>query len=309
MRPMNLLPRAAGPGKSAGRAARGGSERRRRERQDEQAIRATAKAYQEALAKGDPKALAQFWTTDGDYIDPLGEAHPASELIAEADGAAGQGPQPKAKVTQSKIRFVTADVAIEEGASEVESPDAAGAPAVRGHFHAVWVKQAGRWRLASLCEIPGDPKADASLAEANLADLAWMVGDWTGESDGVKLEVSVQKNPTATFLLREITALVDGKAVLRGSQRIGQDPLTGKLKSWGFDSNGGHDEATWTKDGDSWVGQATGVLPDGRRTSATIVITYDGHDSYTRKVLASRVGGEPAPDQLVRFTRQAAPEQ
>ncbi len=229
-------------------------------------------------------------------------------MIAEAQQAAGQGSLPKTKVTDSKIRFLTADVAIEEGASEVDSPDAADSPKARGHFHAVWVKGAGRWRLASLCEIPGE-KADSNLAGASLADLGWMVGDWTAETDGVKLEVSVQKNPTATFLLREITALVDGKAVLRGSQRIGHDPLTGKFTSWGYDSNGGHDEATWTKDGDSWVGQTTGVLPDGRRTSATTVITYDGHDSYTRKVLASRVGGEPVPDQEVRFTRQAAPEQ
>ena len=34
-------------------------------KQDEQAIRATAKAYQAALAKGDAKALAEFWTKDG----------------------------------------------------------------------------------------------------------------------------------------------------------------------------------------------------------------------------------------------------
>ncbi len=269
---------------------------------DEQAIRTTAKAYMAALAKGNAKAIAEFWTTDGDYIDDQGIAHPASELATEAEPAAGQGPQPKMKVTASKIRFLTDDVAVEDGASEIEAPDSKGAPSVRGHFHAVWVKQTDRWRLASLCEIPvGAP------AEQRLADLGWMVGAWIAASGDTRLEVNVQWNATGTFLLRDIKAIDGGKVVLRGSGRIGWDPLTRKLKSWGFDSDGGYDEATWTKDGNSWVGQGTGVLPDGRQSSATTVITFDGQDSYVRQVLAGRVQGERIPDQEVRFTRQAIP--
>ncbi len=269
--------------------------------QDEQAIRATTKAYLDALTKGDSKALAAFWTADGEFFDDQGDAHPASELAAEAEEAIGQGPQPKMKVTASKIRFLTAEVAAEDGASEVELPDTKGATPVRGQFHAIWIKQAGRWRLASLCEVASESPTDARLSE-----LGWMVGEWTAESGGIRLEVTVDKSATGTFLLRDVTAIDGGKVVLRGSQRIGVDPLTRKLKSWSFDSDGGYDEATWTKEGDSWVGQATGVLPDGRRTSDTTVITFDGQDSYTRKVLANRIEGEPAPDQEVRFTRQPA---
>jgi hypothetical protein len=182
-------------------------------------------------------------------------------------------------------------------------PNAKGAPPVSGHFHAIWVKQDGRWRLASLCEIPIASPADPSLSE-----LGWMVGTWTADSDGAKLEVTVQWNSTGTFLLRDMKAILDGKVGLRGSQRIGWDPLTRKLKSWSFDSDGGHGEATWVKNGDSWVGQATGVLSDGRQSSATTVITFDGKDSFTRKVLAGRVQGEPTPDQEVRYTRRTNPE-
>jgi len=50
------------------------------------------------------------------------------------------------------------------------------------------------------------------------------------------------------------------------------------------------------------------VLSDGRQSSATTVITFDGKDIFTRKVLAGRVEGEPTPDQEVRFTRRAKPE-
>jgi uncharacterized protein (TIGR02246 family) len=272
-------------------------------KQDEQAIRATAQAYLAALTKGDPKALAEFWTKEGYFIDELGNATPANELAAAVERKPGQGAPPETKVTASKIRFLTGDVAIEDGTSEVASPGAKGASPVRGHFHAAWVKQEGRWRLASLCEVP-----IASPDDSRLADLGWMVGTWTAENGGAKLEAIVQWNATGTFLLRDMKAILDGKVVLRGSQRVGWDPPTQKLRSWSFDSDGGFSESTWTQEGGSWVGQGTGVLPDGRRNSATTVITFDGKDSFTRKVLAGRVDGEPTPDQEIRFTRRAEPK-
>jgi uncharacterized protein (TIGR02246 family) len=269
----------------------------------EQAIRAAAKDYRAALAKGDAKALAACWTADGEYIDELGNAHPASQLVADAQQPAGDGPMPEIKVTTSKIRFLTSDVAVEDGSSEVVWPGAEGVPPVSGHFHATWVKQGERWRLASLCEIP-----DVAPANPGLADLDWMVGTWTAVSGDATLEATVRWDDTGTFLLRDTKAVQDGQALLRGSQRIGWDPLTGKLKSWSVDSDGGHAEAVWTKDGSSWVEQASGVLPDGRPTSATAVITFDGKDSFVRKLLAARIQGESVPEQEVRFARHAAPQ-
>ncbi len=273
--------------------------------QDEQAIRAAAKAYLAALAKGDSKALAEFWTKDGELIDAQGDVHSAFELAAEARPTSERGSRPKIRITESKIRFIADNVAIEDGSSEMEFPDGKGEPPVRGHYHAAWVKQDGRWRLSSLCEIPVASAAETK--EVKLSDLGWMVGDWTANCDGVRLEVDVQWNATGTFLLRNVKAIADGKVVLRGSQRIGWDPLTRNLKSWSFDSDGGYDEATWTREGGSWIGKTTGVLPDGRQSSSTTIIKFDGNNSYSRQVLAGQIQGEPIPDQLVRFTRVPAP--
>jgi len=39
---------------------------------DEKAIRAAGVAYQDALTKGDGKALAALWTADGDIVDAHG---------------------------------------------------------------------------------------------------------------------------------------------------------------------------------------------------------------------------------------------
>jgi hypothetical protein len=38
----------------------------------EAAITRTAEAFVEAFQKGDAKAVASFWTPDGDYVDPSG---------------------------------------------------------------------------------------------------------------------------------------------------------------------------------------------------------------------------------------------
>ena len=174
---------------------------------------------------------------------------------------------------------------------------------VTGHYHATWVKQEGRWRLANLCEIP-----DVSPADSDLSQLAWMIGTWTAEYDGAYLEVRTQWNATGTFLLRDMKIIRDGTVVQRGSQRFGWDPAAKKIKSWSFDADGGFGEATWTKDGDDWLGQATGTLADGRSTSATTILSYDGKDSFTRKTVAGRIEGVASPDQLVRFKRQSEPQ-
>jgi len=270
-------------------------------KQEEQAIRTTAKAYLAALAKGDSKAAAEFWTADGCYFDEQGVAHPIKSAVAESESAASQTPPPENKVTTSTIRFLTADVAIEDGTSEVVARDGHDSTASRGQYHAVWVKRAGEWRLASLSESP-----IVAAAVPQLSDMSWMVGTWVADSGGTKVESTTRWNATGTFLLRDMKATREGQVVLRGSQRTGWDPLARKLVSWTFDSDGGHGEVTWTKQGDAWIGQATGVMADGRPTASTTVITYDGKDSYTRQTVAARVDGDPITDQQVRFTRQAS---
>src|SRR5262249_37864453 len=87
--------------------------------QDEQAIRAAAQEYLAALAKGDAKAGAASWTADGERLDEQGHVPLASKLGAECHPPAESGQLAEAKMTASKIRFLTADVALEDGSSEV----------------------------------------------------------------------------------------------------------------------------------------------------------------------------------------------
>jgi hypothetical protein len=78
---------------------------------------------------------------------------------------------------------------------------------------------------------------------------------------------------------------------------IGWDPQSGQIKSWLFNSEGGHGEGMWNRTGDNeWVIKATGVLRDGRPTSATQIQTMVNKDSVKVSSIDRIIGGVVAPD-------------
>ena len=107
---------------------------------------------------------------------------------------------------------------------------------------------------------------------------------------------SVGWSDNKNFLVRSFDVRVKGKPALTGSQRIGWDPLTRQIKSWVFDSNGGHGEGLWTRSGDQWVIKATGVRPDGRTVTATQVLTFVNKDNLRWKSIDRTLGSEIAHD-------------
>ena len=270
--------------------------------QDEQAIRHAAQEYLAALESGDAKALSAAWTADGDFVDELGRSYPARELIEHEAKLERKGPRPATKVVANTIRFLTPDVAIEDGRTEVTHSAAQEATPLNGRFTAIWVRQEGKWRLASLREARLEIVPDAG----DLADLDWLVGDWTATGRDAAIDISAHWNETHTFLLRELSVIRDGKVAFSATQRIGRDPLTGKIRSWLFDSDGGYGEGLWTKKGKSWVVQATGALPDGKRTLSTNVFAPAGPDGISWKTSGARVGDEPRPDLDLKLTRKPA---
>ncbi len=276
--------------------------------QDEQAIRAAAKEYVEALARHDAKAMHDLWVAEGDIVDEFGRARSAHEVIDEearvrlADATGERSPS-TVNVTDSSVRFLTPNVAIEDGSVEVAN-GADGPPSVRGRFTAIWVKQDGKWRLASLREV----RVPTTTA-GDLAGLDWMVGNWTGQVGKTTFDVTARWNAKHTLLERDLTVTHDGKVILSDEQRVGVDPLDGQIKSWMHDSDCGHGEGVWTKHGgDAWVVQAAGVTPDGRRTLATNVYTYNGKHQITWKSTGGFSNGQEVPDFEITLKRNAAGE-
>jgi len=280
---------------------------------DEKAIRAAGVAYQEALTKGDGKALAALWTADGDIVDAHGMVMKGRDTMALTAPAAPGAQTPTFRIHDTSLRFLTPDVALEDGMIDIVVPGS-GAP-LSGRFSATWVRQGGAWKLAGLREaqLPG------STGMAQLADLDWMVGDWTvvdnapAESKAAPrpaMEVSVRWNAGRTYLLRDMKitpAVAAGEppaAPLHVTQRIGWDPLSRQIRSWVFSADGGHGEAFWSHDGSSWVARTTAVLPDGSQTASLNVYTYDGKDRCTWQSFHTHAGGEHLPPVNMTMIRK-----
>jgi uncharacterized protein (TIGR02246 family) len=271
---------------------------------DEQAIRAAAQQYVEALARGDAKTLAAVWLPDGDIVDEFGRSTPAKDVIeaevkARENSTVADGGR-DVKLAGSTIRFLTADVAIEDGTVDVSVKDR---PTARGRFAAVWVRRDGRWRLATLREA----RATNTVAD-DLAALDAMVGRWSGTSGNAKFHMTAQWNANHTFLERQLTVMHEGRTIMDGQQRIGIDPLDGRIKSWMHDADGGHGEGIWTRHGDAWVVHAMGVSPEGKRTASTNVYTFDGPDAMTWKSTGGVSDGQKVPDFEIKLKRAVGVE-
>jgi hypothetical protein len=269
-------------------------------KQDEQAIRAASAQYLAALEKGDGKAALGFWASGGDIVDPSRRSRPANEVLAGLKPTS-QDARPKAKITAATIRFLSADSAVEDGTSEVVHPGST--TPVRGHFSAMWVKQQGKWKLASLRETRAEPAPGSASPSAQLAALDWLTGNWVGESGDKTLEIAANWNSNHTYLVREMRVLSKGQVLLSANQRIGWDPKSQQIKAWTFDADGGHAEGTWTQQGNSWVARSVGTLPDGKQTSSTNSYTYDGKNAMIWKSTGAR-GGQ-SPNLQVKLARRS----
>lgn len=262
---------------------------------DVAAIRAAASAYREALAKGDAAAVKAAWVADGDIVDGWGTRHRPAEIIAaDAGSAAASRPGPQLQSSETDLRFVTADVAVEDGSVDVVLPGMQ--TSIEGWFSALWVRSGGSWKLAGLRESERPVVADSDM----LADLDWMVGDWTLAVEGAAAADRPAAQPATTmsvrwdvgraFLVREVRAASgepgdDPASIVEVHQRVGWDPVVRRIRSWSFSSDGSRSEATWFRDGDSWVAVQTGVMPDGRHDSVVNIYTPDGHDRCVWRIV------------------------
>ena len=288
---------------------------------DEEAVRAAARGYVEALERGDGRTLAAMWTPDGDIVDDEGRVMNGRETVASTAPRADGDSRPAFDLRETSLRFLAADVVVEDGEVTVTPPGSS--TAHTGHFTAVWVRQAGAWKLAALRE----SRIGSSTNAPKLADLEWMVGDWTvveehpdtprgaaanaqasKAPDQPAMEVSVRWDEGHAFLLREMKVVrktaAGQSAVSHITQRIGWDPLSRQLRSWSFSSDGGHAESIWTREGDTWIARAMAVLPDGTQTSSLNLYSYDGADRYTWRSLPTHVGGEHLPQVTMTMVRK-----
>ena len=93
-----------------------------------------AKAFVDAFEKGDAKAVAAFWAEDGDYVDLNGRHLQGRSAIENAfKDFFMENKGLKLRIDVNSVRFLTPDMAIEDGTTSVIPPN--DAPPSQGPLH------------------------------------------------------------------------------------------------------------------------------------------------------------------------------
>jgi uncharacterized protein (TIGR02246 family) len=263
-----------------------------------------AQAFLAAFNRGDARAVAAFWTPDGDYVDQVGHKHKgraALEKLYEKVFAGNKGAKLTLTITSHKL--LSPEVALQEGTTQVAPAD--GGPPTAGAFSAVLVKKDGEWYFESVRESPVYPPSNVKHFE----DLEWLIGDWQGEGD--KAESSVASYHWAenqNFIVSTFATTLKGIPVVGGTQWIAWDAVEKKVRSWSFYSGGGFGEATWTKDGDKWVIKTKARTAAGKEVSVMHIVTKQDNDHTTWQITGLTVDGkklpDPAPQKLKRVKEE-----
>jgi uncharacterized protein (TIGR02246 family) len=251
-----------------------------------------AQEFLAAFHKSDAKAVAAFWTPDGDYVDQSGR-HFKGRAAIEKLYAKVFAVQKGAKLTihVASARLVTPDVALEDGLTEVTPAD--GGPPTVAAFSAVLVKKDGQWYFESVRDAVAHPPSNAE----HFADLEWLLGEWVGVAKkGESGTASYAWAENRNFIVSSFATTLNGVPVVGGTQWIGWDAVDKQIRSWSFYSGGGIGEAVWTRDGGKWLVKTTARTANGKKVSATNVVTQVDADHATWQVTQLIVDGKKLPD-------------
>jgi uncharacterized protein (TIGR02246 family) len=259
---------------------------------DEQAIRKAAADFAAAFNRHDARAVAQMWTPNGEYLDELGRRYDGRAAIEDEYAKFFKAhPKVKLRIAVDSVRLLNSTTAIEEGRVLLD-PMPEGGPAI-SRYTAVDVKQPdGKWQAASV----RDQRVAFAPGSGSLEDLAWLVGDWTAEHAGARVELSCDWNPEKSFLERKFTVTKEGKLASMSTEIIAWDPVAGEIRSWSFSSKGDRSEGVWHPRGKLWVVAHRGTLPDGTPTNSTDSWSHLLGDALGWRSVQRTVGGVPVAD-------------
>jgi uncharacterized protein (TIGR02246 family) len=264
-----------------------------------------AQEFIAAFEKGDAKAVAGFWTENGDYTDETGREFKGRAAIQKMYEKffAGQKPM-KLNIIVTSARMIGNEVALEDGITEV-TPAEGGLPSA-ARFSAVLVKRYGEWYFESVRDSVPHPPSNAE----HFDDLEWLLGAWTGAAEkGESSRASYDWAENRNFIVSTFATTVDGVPVIGGTQWIAWDAVDKKIRSYSFYSGGGVGEAVWTKNGNRWVAQVTAKTSAGKKVSATNLITKVDDNHMTWQITRLTVDGQSMPDPKPAKLQRVKPPQ
>ena len=255
-------------------------------------ITKTAEAFVETFHKGDAKAIAAFWTPDGDFVDENSRVFKGRQAIEDSFAelfAANKGL--KVRIDVASIKFPAPDLAIEDGTSTAVAPD--GSTPNRARYTNVLIKKDGRWLLSSVREAAYSEPSNYE----HLEGLEWTIGEWSDEqSKGPAGRVSFEWAPGQNFIVATRGGEFKDDTLENGTEWIGWDPVAKQIHSWSFEADGGYGESVWMQDGAKWIIKSNSTVADGSKVTATHIITPIGADNVTWQSKDQTVNGKPLPD-------------
>jgi len=252
-----------------------------------EALEKLAKAFNDK----DAKAFAAMWSEDAEYIDGDGDRLVGRKAI-EADYAEvlGKAGQIRLEIDVEKVRRLGADAASVDGEARVTRPKDS---VRRSHFAALLVRRNGTWLIDSVREhnLPDDD----SNAEF-LDELEWLNGKWHHKDGDTEIFLDCAEVANGNFRTHRFQVKTRGEITHEGTQVIGYDPAKKQLRSWVFASDGSFGDGYIESKGERWTIRASGILPDGEKSSATQILTKKGDDSFTWHVVDRTVGARSLPN-------------
>jgi uncharacterized protein (TIGR02246 family) len=271
---------------------------------DEEAIRQADDAFVKAYEQGDAKSIAALFTVDAEYVDESGNVFQGREAIEQSlTEFFTENPNCKLEMNIDTIRFIGPGIAVEDGSTTVTRSESAAS--IDSHYTTIYVQTDGKWLAASVRDRA--PK-DRREHRIQLQQLDWLLGDWVDEGDDSIVKFSCETVDNGNFLLRKFTILIAGQEAMSGTQRIGWDPTTGKLRAWIFDSEGGYGDGLWHRDGggENWILKTMGVTADGQTASSTSIYTFVNEHTMTWQSVDQEIAGVRQPDsEVFTIVRQA----
>jgi uncharacterized protein (TIGR02246 family) len=266
---------------------------------DEQQIRQGVVAFVEQYNAHNADAVTALFASDARMVFADGtEVNGRDEIKQSFEVAFAESPKCAVSVVVDLIRFLTPDVAVEEGSTTM-FPDGETLTS-RDRYTVLHLRKDGRWQMQSVRVV----QEESLSAYASLAPLEWLVGEWIDEGREEDVHATFRWDENKSFLLEEFQVVRLGEVVLKGTQRIGWDPQTKQVRSWTSDSAGGFGESTWIRAGDDWICKARGVRPDGVSASATRRLTRAAQDRVIWTSTDRIFGDEELPSLAVTMVRK-----
>lgn len=255
------------------------------------AVRRAAEAYATAFNAGDDKAIGDHWTLGAELQEGSGLLKGREAIVASLKQWRSLHPQATLKIDVTDVQPLGEGVARVHGTLAFAKQ--AGGEVVVSRFDSLRVLENGRWRIAESRVIP--------TPRAALGDLSWMIGTWqsTDAQTGTTIDAAYEKSLDGHAIVGRIKTRRKDGSIVESLDVIHADRLSGRVRSWGFDSTGARAEGTFSSDGTSFERRLVGTPGDpavGDRAEWVQVLTPLRGDLLLWHSIERSIDGRSQPD-------------